>query len=275
MALSAADAAATSFTAPSDLPADETLRFRLRVTDAGGLYAEDDVVVTVETAATAPLTARVERLPDRHDGSSGFTFELHFSEEVSLGYATLRDSAFEVTAGTVVNARRQSPPSNRSWYIDVEPTSDAGVELVLPAGRLCDVAGAVCTADGRRLSNRLDLTVAGPQSSAPLTAWAERVPDSHDGTAFRFRLRFSAEIDIGYVTLRDVSFDVTGGSIIGARRLARPSNRDWEITVAPDPNANVVLVLAADRACDTGGAICAAGGERLSNRLEITVPAQR
>ena len=272
--LSSAAAAAASFTAPSDLSADETLRFRLRVTDAGGLYAEDDVVVTVETAATAPLTVRVAGLPDRHDGSSGFTFELHFSEEVSLGYATLRDSAFEVTAGTVVNARRQSPPSNRSWHVEVEPSSDAGVELVLPAGRACDVTGAVCTADGRRLSNGLNLTVAGPQSSAPLTAWAERVPDSHDGTAFRFRLRFSAEIDIGYVTLRDNSFDVTGGSITYVQRLARPSNRDWEITVAPDSNANVALVLAADRACDTAGAICTSGGGRLSNRLEIAVPAQ-
>ena len=273
VALSAADAAATSFTAPSDVPADETLRFTLRVTDAGGLYAEDEVVVAVETAATAPLTARVERLPERHDGNSRFTFELHFSEEVNLSYVTLRDSAFEVTAGTVVRARRQAPPSNRSWYIHVEPTSDAGVELVLPAGRACDVTGAICTADGRRLSNRLDLTVAGPPP-APLTAWAERVPDSHDGATFRFRLRFSAEIDIGYVSLRDNSFDVTGGSVTRAKRLARPSNRDWEITVAPDSDANVVLVLAADRACGAAGAICTAGGERLSNRLEITVPAQ-
>jgi hypothetical protein len=273
--LSATDAAATSFAAPSDLSAEETLRFTLRVTDAGGLYAEDEVAVTVEAAATVPLTAWVERLPERHDGNSGFTFELHFSEEVSLSYAALRDSAFEVTAGTVVNARRQSPPSNRNWHINVEPTSNADVVLVLPAGRACDVTGAICTADGRRLSNRLDLRVAGSQSPrSPLTAWAERVPDSHGGPTFQFRLRFSAEIDIGYVTLRDNSFDVTGGSITRVKRLARPSNRDWEITVAPASNANVVLVLAADRACDTAGAICTAGGEQLSNRLEITVPAQ-
>ena len=275
--LSATDAAATGFAAPSDLSADETLRFTLRVTDAGGLYAEGEVAVTIEAAAAATaLTAWVERLPERHDGNSGFTFELHFSEEVSLGYVTLRDLAFEVTAGTVVNARRQSPPSNQSWHIDVEPTSDADVALVLPAGRACDVTGAICTAGGTRLSNRLELSVAGSQPSqgGQLTAWAERVPDSHGGPTFQFRLRFSAEIDIGYVTLRDNSFDVTGGSIAYVQRLARPSNRDWEITVAPDSNANVVLVLAADRACDSVGAICTAGGERLSNRLEITVPAQ-
>ena len=104
--LSATDAAATNFTAPLDLSADETLRFRLRVTDAGGLHAEDEVATTVGAAAASRsvLTAWVEQLPERHDGTSVFTFELHFSEEMSLSYVALRDSAFQVTAGTVVNA---------------------------------------------------------------------------------------------------------------------------------------------------------------------------
>ena len=273
--LAAMDAASTSFRAPSDLSAAETLRFTLRVTDEGGLYAEDEVAVT-GAASQAPLTAWAEQLPARHDGSSRFTFELHFTEDVKLGYATLRDSAFRVTGGTVVGARRQSPPSNQSWYIDVEPDSDAAVELVLLAGRACDAAGAICTADQRRLSNRLELTVAGPPPPPPvsLTARVEGVPESHGGTAFRFRLRFSAEIAISYVTLRDTSFDVTGGSVIKARRLAPPSNAGWEITVSPERNAEVRLVLAANRPCGAAGAICTAGGERLSNRLEIAVPAQ-
>ena len=45
--LSDADEAIASFLAPGDLPADTTLTFTLRVTDAGGLYGEDDVLVTV------------------------------------------------------------------------------------------------------------------------------------------------------------------------------------------------------------------------------------
>ena len=274
MTLSATDAAATSFTAPSALSADETLRFTLRVTDAGGLYAEDEVAVTVEAATGVPLTAWVERVPERHDGNNGFTFELHFSEEASLSYVALRDSAFEVTAGTVVTARRQSPPSNQSWYIDVEPDSNANVVLVLAAGRACDITGAICTADGRRLSNRLDLRVAG-SSPGQLTAWVERVPERHDGTSrFTFELHFSEEASLSYVALRDSAFEVTAGTVVTARRQSPPSNQSWYIDVEPDSNANVVLVLAADRACDTTGAICTAGGERLSNRLEITVPAQ-
>ena len=272
--LSSAAAAAVSFTAPSDLSADETLRFTLRVTDGGGLHAEDEVAITVAASESeAGLTARVEALPARHDGSSAFTFALHFSEEVDISYLTLRDTSFEVTGGTVIETRRLVRFSNLGWEIEVAPAGNADVGLTLPANRPCDAAGAVCTAGGKQLSNRLELTVAGP-SAAPLTARLEGVPASHDGTAFRFRLFFSDEIDISYVTLRDTSLDVTGGSVTHASRLTRFSNLGWEITVSPDGDAGVRLVLEANRACTTPGAICTADGDRLSNRLEITVPAQ-
>ena len=146
--------------------------------------------------------------------------------------------------------------------------------LVLPAGRACDTAGAICTTDGRRLSNRLDLSVAGA-SPGQLTAWVARVPERHDGTSrFTFELHFSEETSLSYVALRDSAFQVTAGTVVNARRQSPPSNRSWHIDVDPDSNADVVLVLAAGRACDTAGAICTAEGERLSNRLEITVPAQ-
>ena len=274
--LSNSDKATATFAAPTGLTADATFTFRLTVTDAGSLSATDTVSVTVEAPERAALTARVQGAPERHGGSgSQFRFELHFSEEPRTGfsYLTLRDSAFAVTGGAVVSARRQSPPSNQSWFIDVQPDSNAAVTLVLPAGRACDATGAICTEDGRSLSNRLELTVAGP-APAPLTARVEAVPASHAGTAFTFRLIFNQEIPLSYVTLREHSFAVTGGSVTRARRLAPPSNVGWEITVRPDSSGEVRLVLASNRACDTAGAICTAQGDRLSNRLEITVPGQ-
>ena len=45
--LSSSSAASPTFTAPAGLGADEALSFTLRVTDAGGLSAEDSVTVTV------------------------------------------------------------------------------------------------------------------------------------------------------------------------------------------------------------------------------------
>ncbi len=267
--LSAASAAATSFTAPANLSQDETLRFTLRVTDAAGLYAEDEVAVTVR--GSTPLTAWIEGVPARHDGSSIFIFELHFSEEVSLSYVTVRDSAFEVTGGRVTNAGRQSPPSNLSWYIHVQPDAGADVELVLPAGRACDASGAICTANGTRLSSGLTITVQGPPAT-PLTARVEGVPAGHDGSSvFIFELHFSEEVSLSYVTVRDSAFQVTGGRVTNAGRQSPPSNLSWYIHVQPESDADVELVLPAGRACDASGAICTANGKWLSNGLTIAV----
>ena len=272
--LSSPSSSTTSFTAPADLSADEVLRFNLRVTDGGGLYGEDEVAVTVSAAARATLlTAWTVGVPARHDGSGNvFTFELHFSEDVPLSHVTLRDSAFEVTGGTVVRAGRKSAPSNVSWNIEVRPDSDGATELVLPANRACDATGAICTDDGRRLSNRVEVRVPGP--APPLTAWTVGVPARHDGSGsvFTFELHFSENVPLSYVTLRDSAFEVTGGAVVRAGRKSAPSNVSWNIDVRPDSNGATALVLPANRACDATGAICTDDGRRLSNRLEVRVP---
>ena len=106
----------------------------------------------------------------------------------------------------------------------------------------------------------------------PLTAQFAALPRRHDGeTAFAFELRFSEEIRISYKTLRDAAFEVTGGAVIGARRLVRASNLRWEITVAPASDADVVLALPPTADCAAAGAVCTAGGKALVGRLEATV----
>ena len=107
------------------------------------------------------LTASFANVPATHDGSA-FTFELTFSEEFGISYVTLRDDAFNVTGGTVENAQRTDKPSNISWRITVKPTSTGDVTVVLPVTTDCNAEGAICTADGRKLSNRLEFTVSGP-----------------------------------------------------------------------------------------------------------------
>ena len=64
--------------------------------------------------------------------------------------------------GTVKQAKRQVKGSNIVWTITVEPDSDAAVRIVMPATTDCDATGAICTEDGRKLSNSLDFTVSGP-----------------------------------------------------------------------------------------------------------------
>ena len=96
---------------------------------------------------------------------------------------------------------------------------------------------------------------------APLTAEFLDMPETHDGESeFTFRLRFSEEITISYKTLRDAAFLVTGGAVVGARRMARPSNLLWEITVQPASDADVVLALPPTVDCSAPNVICTEDG---------------
>ena len=126
---------------------------------------------SVTSAATAaveapPLTASFENAPSSHDGSSNFTFDLRFSEELPVGYRTLRDHAFTVDGGTVRNASRLEPGSNRGWRIEVRPNVNDDVTVVLPVTTDCNDNGAICAEDGRKLSSRVELTVDGPEQQA-------------------------------------------------------------------------------------------------------------
>ena len=103
----------------------------------------------------------------------------------------------------------------------------------------------------------------------PLTAKFLDTPSSHDGqTAFTFELLFSEEPepDFSYKTLRDHAFRVTGGVVTGARRLDPPGNIRWEITVRPNSDGDVTVVLPATGDCEAEGAVCTEDGRRLSHR---------
>ena len=108
--------------------------------------------------------------------------------------------------------------------------------------------------------------------STPLTALIENAAASHDGeSVFTFELRFSEEFGVSYKTLRDHAFTVTGGTVKKAQRLEQGSNIGWRITVRPDGNGDVTVVLPETTDCDDQGAICTGDGRMLSSRLELTV----
>ena len=231
-----------------------------------------------------PLTASAHGVPASHDGSAAFTFELRFSEEIPLSYVTLRDHAFTVTGGTVTKARRLEARKDVRWEITVDPSGDADVNVSLPVTTDCDSQGAICTGDGRRLSNGLALLVPAPDSDpppptpdptpTPLTARTAGAPPQHDGAAFTFELRFSETPADGfsYKTLRDHAFTATGGEVVKARRLEPGKNVRWEITVRPDGDGTVTIVLPVTEDCASSHAICTEDGRPLSNRIAIAVP---
>ena len=109
-----------------------------------------------------PLTVTLENAPAGHDGQADFTFEIRFSEEFPVSYERLRDHAFTVTGGQVTKAQRMDKPSNIPWRVTVKPDGGGDVTVALPVTTDCQAAGAICTGDGRKLSNSLSFTVSGP-----------------------------------------------------------------------------------------------------------------
>ena len=157
-----ADATANTY-ALVDEDEGKTIKVQVTFTDDAG---NEETLTSTASASVAgvpePITVILENNPASHNGIDEFTFQIRFSEHFKLSYKTLRDHAFTVVGGTVKKAQRQVKGSNIGWTITVEPASNAEVEIVLPATTDCGATGAICTADGRKLSNSLDFTVVGP-----------------------------------------------------------------------------------------------------------------
>ena len=169
----AGDGVVVSYTPPSDAAAARTRD--LAGNAAAGFvptevsnYTEEDAGADDTGEGETALTVSLANVPESHHGTGVFTFEIRFSEEVKLSYKTLRDHAFTVTGGSVVKAQRTDKPSNIPWRITVRPESEGEVIIILPATTKCAALRAICTADGKKLSDPpgptdpLTFTVSGP-----------------------------------------------------------------------------------------------------------------
>ena len=92
----------------------------------------------------------------------------------------------------------------------------------------------------------------------------DTVPGEHDGyQSFTFELYFSEEPVLGFEAVRDHVLDVINGDVTSVRRTTQGSNIRWEITVQPDGNDEVTLLLPFTDNCDDEGAVCTASGKKL------------
>ena len=166
---------------------DETLTLTLsnapgaeiKDTTATGTINDDEA----DPATPDALTASFKNMPADHDGSSEFTFQVEFSEDVGLSYAVLRDDGFTETNGDVTGARRVNG-RNDLWQITVKPDERDDVTITLPGNRDCGTTGAVCTRgdDPRPLSNSPSATVAGPAVDPAVTNTAATGAPTISGT---------------------------------------------------------------------------------------------
>ena len=113
-------------------------------------FADDDGFqesVTSDSVLVSPPSPLyggfdADTVPQDHNGQDPFTFQIHFSEEPSLGYAAVRDHVLTVTGGTVTGASRTTPGENIRWTITLQPEGDAAATVELPATASCSDDGA-------------------------------------------------------------------------------------------------------------------------------------
>ena len=157
------DATASTYELTDD-DVGKTIKVRVSFTDnRNNQETLTSAATDLVEEATQPLIASTHGVPGSHDGENVFTFELRFSEDLKSGFSfrTLRDHAFTVTGGDVTRAKRLDGSGNLRWTIHVQPDGNGDVTVVLPVTTDCDAEHAICTGDGRALSNRLKLTVSG------------------------------------------------------------------------------------------------------------------
>ena len=174
----------------------------LTLSSASGADLDDAVATgTIRNTELVPLTVSFENVPTEHDGSTVFTFRLRFSEDPAVSYKVLRDEAFSVSGGTVKKARRVDGRDDLR-EIHVKPETTGEIRIELPATSDCAATGAICTADGRPLSNSQSARVQGagseqsgfplaPENSSPSGIWSDGetawVADIEDARLFAYQ----------------------------------------------------------------------------------------
>ena len=114
----------------------------------------------------------------------------------------------------------------------------------------------------------VNVTRAGP----PLTASFASLPASHQGSGtIELRVEFNRPLRTGAADTLELAFQVTNGEVRGVS-LAAGLTEQWEIEIEPLSDADVVVVLPASADCAAPEAVCTAGNQPLSTRLEATIP---
>ena len=257
------DASGSTYTLTSD---DEGKTIRVRVTftdDAGNaetLTSDATAVVVAVAKPNSPatgqptisgaaqvgetLTADTSGIADT-DGLDNATFSHQWTRNGGSADADIQNATGSTYTLT-------SDDAGKTIKVRVSFTDDADNAEMLTSDATSTVAAA----------------------PIPLTASVHDAPGSHDGeNVFTFELRLSREpvSTFSYGTLRDHAFTVTGGEVTKARRLEAPSNVRWEITMTPDGDGNVTVVLTVTQDCADQGAICTRDGRMLSADVTLVV----
>ena len=195
------------------------------------------------------------------------------SQQVTVAYATSGNTAtsgtdFPETSGTLTFAANET-----SKTVSVATTEDSDDEadetFTLTLSNPTNATLGDATATG---------TINDDDEPAPLTAAFENAPGEHDGSSpFTLELAFSAAVFEGNENfnknqvVRD-ALQVTGGAVMGSRRVNRTEYDRWIVRIKPSGPADVTVTLPATTSgCSATGALCTPDGRALSRPISVTI----
>ena len=115
-----------------------------------------------------------------------------------------------------------------------------------------------------------DVTTGEQQVVEPLTVQLTDTPKNHDGSAFSFRLEFSADVTITPEAMREHALDVSGAAVTQAVQVDGRADL-WEITLEPSGTDAVSISLSPQGACTEAGTLCDGHGSRLTTLFSALV----
>ena len=213
-------------TLPSGLTAGTASSVEVTITDKGA-----------QQQRTEPLTAAFENVPSEHDGTA-FSFDLTLSEAPGAGNLPVAAS-FKVAPG-----KASVSGSGTRYTVTVTPKAANAwkdVTITLAGGRACSEEGAVCTADGRALSNTSTTTVGGPVRIRIEGARAKEGKDETLDFAVTLNRAAAHDVSVDYATKDETA---TAGADYTAT--------SGTLTFAAGETAKTVKVPVLDDAVDEG-----------------------
>ena len=183
--------------------------------EAVGTIRNDEARESNTDPEEAPLTASFVDVPEAHDGESAFKLRIAFSERVGwMNGRRLREHVVAVAGGRATKAGRVNRRKDL-WKLTVRPDSLADVTVTLSSGAACDSPEAVCTKDGRALSNTISATVKGPVAVSVADARAREGEDETIDFAVSLSRAASGPVSVTYATADGTA---TAGSDYRARQ---------------------------------------------------------
>ena len=124
---------------------------------------------------------------------------MRFSKALSADGSGPPRRSFDVRGGRVNNVKRLG---GGLWRVRVQPDSWPDATVALAGGRACGDAGAVCTADGRTLSNTAEASVGGPVRTRIEGGKAREGKDAGNDFAVILNRTLSKTVSVDYATAR-------------------------------------------------------------------------